>query len=127
MEGYNLPCFMHIYKRGAIMNHDETDRILDKEISEREKSCDWSSQIVTKVFASVRQGRKKRLIDIASFAFPAAAAAALILVLTFGIDTTDKMLEQYNAGIALSGTIHESYVLSYDEVDYYINKCFSQK
>ena len=108
------------------MNYNETDRDFDEEINKRITSKTWSSQVVSGVFSSLRNERKRRAINIASSLFPVAAAAVLFLVLMFGLDTNSNNRFDKNSSsqIEVSVLLDRAQRLLYNDIDVYFIQGF---
>ncbi|HON77943.1 MAG TPA: hypothetical protein PK544_05600 [Spirochaetota bacterium] len=65
------------------MNLNEQEKKFHEEIDRRLSSSAWSESIAAGVLSAARSERKKKIFDITSILFPVAAAAALVLALTF--------------------------------------------
>ncbi len=112
------------------MGNKKLDNIFDEEIKKREESSQWSERITSNVFSFIEneQAKKKRIFDIVSYAFPLAAAALLIIALTFGFTSSNESIKQLQASyITTYGISKDTLEYSYDEIDFYIDQYYSQR
>ncbi len=110
------------------MGNNEFDRIFDEEIKKRQESSDWSRRLASDVFSTIKEERRRRIFDVVSYAFPLAAAAVLFIVLAFGFSPSSDKVEQYiTTRLSKSEIVKETSEYTYDEVDFYIDQCYSKR
>ncbi len=110
------------------MGNNDFNRIFDEEVKKRQESSEWSRRLASDVLSTLKEERKKRMFDVVSYAFPLAAAAVLFIVLAFGLSPTGDKVEQYiTTRLSKSEIVKETSEYTYDEIDFYIDQCYSQR
>lgn len=104
------------------MNMNEHEKIFNEEIDRRLHSDEWSASIAAGVMASVRNERKKKFYDVTSILFPVAAAAVLVLALTFQAGVHRAVTDDSGASVrAVSAVSVDTTGIFNDEIDQLIS------
>jgi hypothetical protein len=104
------------------MNMNEHEKIFNEEIDKRLRSSEWTASIAAGVISTVRDERKKRVYDITSILFPVAAAAVLVLALTFQGGLRHSVADDSGALVQMSGVAGEDTSdIFTDEIDQIIS------
>jgi hypothetical protein len=104
------------------MNMNEHEKRFNEEIDKRLHSSEWTAAIAAGVMASVRNERDKKIFDITSILFPIAAAAVLVLALTFQGGVRQSVADDSGAPVQMSGVASgDTSGIFNDEIDQIIS------